>query len=107
MLISIVRRIVELCSRHHWTVVVVALILATASGVDATRNFAISTDINRLISPDLPWRQRETAYEKAFPGPFTSILVVVDAPTPELAAEATRSLTARLADPRAGIDTAR
>jgi uncharacterized protein len=97
MLISIVRRIVELCSRHHWTVVVVALILATASGVYATRNFAISTDINRLISPDLPWRQRETAYEKAFPGPFTSILVVVDAPTPELAAEATRALTERLA----------
>jgi hopanoid biosynthesis associated RND transporter like protein HpnN len=96
MLISIVRRIVELCSRHHWTVVVVALILATASGVYATRNFAISTDINRLISPDLPWRQREAAYEKAFPGPFTSILVVVDAPTPELAAEATRSLTERL-----------
>ena len=28
MLISIVRRIVELCSRHHWTVVAVALILA-------------------------------------------------------------------------------
>ncbi len=96
MLISIVRRIVELCSRHHWTVVVVALILATASGVYAVRNFAISTDINRLISPDLPWRQREAAYEKAFPGPFTSILVVVDAPTPELAAEATHSLTQRL-----------
>jgi hopanoid biosynthesis associated RND transporter like protein HpnN len=96
MLISIVRRIVELCSRHHWTVVAVALILATASGVYAVRNFAISTDINRLISPDLPWRQREAAYEKAFPGPFTSILVVVDAPTPELAAEATHSLTQRL-----------
>ena len=59
-------------------------------------HFAITTDINKLISPDLGWRQRELAYEKAFPGSFGSILVVVDAPTPELATEASAELAQRL-----------
>ena len=55
------------------------------------RHFAITTDINKLISPDLDWRQREIAYEKAFPGSFGSILVVVDAPTPELVGRGRRA----------------
>ena len=97
MLISIVRRIVELCSRHHWTVVAVAVDPGDRIGrVCGSKLSPSTTDINKLISPDLPWRQREAAYETAFPGPFTSILVVVDAPTPELATEATHSLTQRL-----------
>ena len=85
-----------MCSRYHWPVVAGALILAVASGIYTVRHFAISTDIAQLISPDLPWRQRENDYEKAFPGPFTSILVVVNAPTVELVNEATHGLVERL-----------
>ena len=55
----------------------------------------MTTDINQLISPNIPWRQREAAFEKAFPQ-FELIVAVVDAPTPELVDEATDALVQRL-----------
>ena len=53
-------------------------------------NFALNTDITTLISPKLEWRQREIAYLKAFPGQATTILAVIDGPTPELAEDAAK-----------------
>ncbi len=56
----------------------------------------IDTDVNALISADLPWRQRELAYESAFPQSTQGILAVVDAPTPELAGAAATALADQL-----------
>src|SRR5437868_12532553 len=75
------------CTRHAWLVIALATLAAAVSGVYAARHFAINTDINTLISRDLPWRQREIAFDKAFPQHLRSILVVLDAPTPELATD--------------------
>ena len=50
-------RIVDLSTRYPWWVIVVALSLSLASAVYIERHFAIKTDINELISPDLPWRR--------------------------------------------------
>ncbi len=50
--------------------------------------FEINTDINKLISNDLPWRQRELAFFKAFPASETIIVAVVDGHTPELTDDA-------------------
>jgi hopanoid biosynthesis associated RND transporter like protein HpnN len=77
-------------------VVALAAVLTVAAAVHAAANFAITTDINKLISPHLDWRKRELAFEAAFPASFTSILIVVDAPTPELATQATALLAERL-----------
>ena len=96
MLVSIVKQIVGLCSRHAWAVVATAVIISAGSGYYAATHFAITTDINKLISPNLDWRQRELAYEKEFPGSFGTILVVVDAPSPELATEASAKLAQKL-----------
>ncbi len=96
MLKSAIVAIVTRCTHHAWTVIVAASLLAVISAVYATKNFGINTDINTLISPDLPWRQREIGFERAFPQHLRSILVVVDAPTPELATEATSALVERL-----------
>src|SRR3989440_2225364 len=84
------------CTRHAWVVIALATLAAAASGIYAVRHFAINTDINTLISQDLPWRQRELAFERAFPQHLRSILVVLDAPTPELATQATTALVERL-----------
>src|SRR6185295_7587992 len=84
------------CTRHAWLVIALATLAAVISGIYAARQFAINTDINTLISQDLPWRQRELAFEKAFPQHLRSILIVLDAPTPELATEATSVLVNRL-----------
>src|SRR5208282_5188694 len=61
----------------------------------AATRFSMTTDINQLISSNSPGRQRELAFEKAFPQ-FDTIIAVIDAPTPELVEEATGALVARL-----------
>src|SRR5215212_2127434 len=96
MLVTAVRQLVELCSRHAWAVVIAAAIVACGSAVYAAKRFAITTDINNLLAPNLEWRKRERAFEAAYPGPVSSILIVVDAPTPELVAEASALLVSKL-----------
>src|ERR1700728_2495573 len=87
---------VEWTSQHPLTIIVAFLILTAVSGLYVVRHFSINTDVNALISADLPWRQRELAYESAFPQGTHGILAVVDAPTPELAGAAATALADQL-----------
>jgi len=96
MLNQSIKAIVDFCTSRPWTVLGVALLLAVLSGVYTERTFAINTDIEKLIAPDLPWRQREIAFDAAFPQRLESIIAVLDAPTPEFATEAAVALTQRL-----------
>src|SRR3954451_16097051 len=96
MLRHAILTVVTRCTRHPWLTIAVAVLLGLCSGAYAAKHFAINTDINTLISKDLPWRQRELAFEQAFPQHLRSILVVVEAPTPELTSQATLLLTDRL-----------
>ena len=96
MLTSLVVRIIDFCIRHAWYVVAVGLVMAVASGFYAVRHFAINSDINTMLSSDLDWRKRELAFEDAF-SRFSLIVVVVQAPIPELAGQATAALAERLA----------
>src|SRR6266568_1943973 len=97
MLASVVTLIVRLCARFPWFIIVLGVCGGAVSVAYAAKHFAITTDINKLISPDLDWRKRELDFEKLFPGHFGSTLVVVDAPTVELAAQASAALTRRMA----------
>ena len=83
---------VESTSQHPLKIIVAFVILTFVSGLYVVRHFSINTDVNALISADLPWRQRELAYESAFPQSTQGILAVVDAPTPELAGAAASAL---------------
>src|SRR5262249_30724552 len=56
----------------------------------------INADVTNLIASDLPWRQRELAYEQVFTHGTELIVAVIDAPTPELASAATKVLVDRL-----------
>ncbi len=96
MLKRILVGIVWFSARARWLVLAIALAVAACSAVFVARHFAIDTNINDLISPNLPWRQHQAAYQKAFPGWETMILAVIDAPTAELAQEAADRLTKRL-----------
>ena len=95
MLTSLATAIVRFCTRFPWPIIVLAVMSAAGASVYATRHFAINTDINKLISGDLDWRQREADFEKAFPSHYGSTLVVVDAPSVEYAARAAADLTTR------------
>ncbi|MDP3074165.1 MMPL family transporter [Bradyrhizobium sp.] len=96
MLTSIVVSIVKACTRFAVPTVLIALVLAIASGFYAARNFAINTDINTLISPDLDWRKRDNQFGAAFDRDRT-ILAVIEAPTPELTSTASAGLAKKLA----------
>ena len=96
MLASVVTAVVRFCTRFPWPIIALALIGAIVATVYSAKHFAITTDINKLISPDLDWRKREADLEKAFPGHFGSMLVVVDAPIAEFASRAGNELAERL-----------
>jgi hopanoid biosynthesis associated RND transporter like protein HpnN len=96
MLTSAIVRIIGLCTRRPWWVVGVFLVIAIGAIAYSATHFSINSNINALLSDKLDWRQRELAIEKAF-NRFQRIIVVVDAPTPELAGMATDALAAALA----------
>jgi hopanoid biosynthesis associated RND transporter like protein HpnN len=95
MLKSLIVGIVDFCTQHPCWVIGLAAVLAAGSGVYAGTHFAIRTDTKMLISTDLPWRQREERFLESFPQ--RQILVVIDAPTPELVEQATSKLAEALA----------
>src|SRR4030088_449331 len=94
MIHSAIVRIVDFCARNRWPIVIAGtLLMLGAAAFDAAR-FSINTDIEGLISQDLPWRQRELELSKVFPK--KGILVVVKATTPENAEQATNALAQAL-----------
>ena len=78
---STIVAVVDFCTRRAWLTILLALGVGVGSAVYAARNFAVKTDVNDLISPDLPWAKRATQYMHDFPQ--RGILVVIDAPTAE------------------------
>src|SRR5262249_27277768 len=54
------------------------------------------TDTVKLFPPNLPWRQNQAAFDRAFPQKADQIAIVIDALIPELAEQATASLAAKL-----------
>ena len=90
MLRSSILRTVDFCNRYAWWVIVAGLALAAASAVYTVRNFAVKTDVKDLFPHDLPWTQQAFDFTQAFPQP--EMLVVVDAPTPELVDQASTKL---------------
>ena len=87
---------VDYCTKYARQVVGIAILLGLVTGIYAAGHFAIDADVNKLISKDLPWRQREAAFNKFFPSQEESMLAVVDAPTSEQATQATNALIQKL-----------
>jgi uncharacterized protein len=94
---SLVARIVAFCCKRAISVLVLAALLSGAALVYVVDNIAIDTDSTKLISPTLPWRQREARFDADFPQSLDQIVVVVDAATPELGERAAALLAKRLA----------
>jgi hypothetical protein len=95
VLTSFVVSVVRACTRFASLTMLVGLVLAGAAGVYTAQHFAINTDINKLISPTLDWRQRDQQFEQAFDRAAT-ILAVVEAPTPEFTSSAASALERKL-----------
>jgi hopanoid biosynthesis associated RND transporter like protein HpnN len=87
-------RIVDLCARYRWIVVAVGTLLMLGAAVFDAARFSVNTDIEELISQDLPWHQRQLELSQAFPQ--KGISAVVRAPTAENAELATNELAQTL-----------
>lgn len=93
---SLITRVVGLSVSWAWIVVVVAVILCAATTRYVMNHFAMTTDTSTLLSPSLPWRVRQSAFDKAFSADSSNLVVVVDGKTPELSEEAAAILAASL-----------
>jgi hopanoid biosynthesis associated RND transporter like protein HpnN len=89
---------VDFCTRYAVQIIGIAVLLGLACGIYATGHFAIDTDVNKLISQNLAWRQREAAFNNFFSRKEETILAVIDAPTSELATQATAAVIQKLSD---------
>jgi hopanoid biosynthesis associated RND transporter like protein HpnN len=105
VLTKIVIAIVTTCTRFAATTVLIALALAVAAGFYTAEHFEINTDINTLISEKLDWRQRDVQFDKAFDRDST-ILAVIEAPTPELTTSASAALYQKLAGDKKDFEAA-
>jgi hopanoid biosynthesis associated RND transporter like protein HpnN len=106
VLTRLVVSIVGLCTRFAIPTVLVAVLATAFAGVYTVENFAINTDINKLISPNLDWRQRDIAFEKAF-DQERLIIAVVEAPTPEFASAAAAALEKKLEQNHVNFESVR
>ena len=82
---------------HHAFLVLFLSALATVGILIYTANhFRIDTELSDMISEKLPYRKLEKDFQTAFPQFKETILVVVDAETPESARLQTEKLAKRL-----------
>lgn len=94
MINTAVVRIVDLCARRRWQVIVAGTLVMLGTALFAATHFSINTDIESLIA-DLPWHNRQIEMTKAFPQ--KAVTAVVKAPTTENAELATNELSRALA----------
>ncbi len=100
-MLALIVGLVEFSRRNAALVTALALLLALFGGYYAAKHFSIDTDVDKLISPDLPWRKQQKALDQAFPQNDDLLLVVVDAKTPDQAADGTAALADKLAAEKA------
>lgn len=82
---------------HASRVVLIAAAISLVLAAFTVARLGVNLDNKRLLAEDLPFLQTASEYQRYFPSLDDSLLVVIDAPTPELARESAARLSARLA----------
>src|SRR5580698_1508297 len=75
--------ITEHCRRHAAWTLLVGLLLGVLSLGAAHWRLGITTDTDKLFADSLPWRQRQIAFDDAFPQFRDLLVVVIDSAIPE------------------------
>lgn len=88
----------EWSTRHALWVIVLSIAAAAGALFHTIHHLKINTYPGNVLSDSLPWRQDKLAFEKAFPTFRDSVVVVIDAPTPDQARDAADQLAARLGE---------
>jgi hopanoid biosynthesis associated RND transporter like protein HpnN len=88
---------VDFCWRHNKPVLLIALGMSLLLAAYAVNHLELDTDESKMLSPQLPFRQAEKAFDQAFPQGTDLLVVVVDAATSNAAEEAVTRLDEALA----------
>ncbi len=88
--------LVGFSQRHAAWMAALALVLVLLSVVAAATRLGVSTDTDRLFRASLPWRQRQIALARAFPG-NDGLVAVITARIPEEADATAAALAQALA----------
>ncbi len=94
---SLLARVVEHSRRRAALVTLAGMVLAALCFWYAGSRLGVTTDTDLLFAKDLPWRQREVAFNKQFPQFKDLLVAVVDGTVPEEADQTAADLAAVLA----------
>ncbi len=84
------------CLRFPWIVLLLFLVLSAGSLHYTINNLGVNTDTTQMLAPDLPFQQVRRQVKETFPQDSDTILIVLDADTPEQAKAAVLDLGQRL-----------
>jgi hopanoid biosynthesis associated RND transporter like protein HpnN len=69
--------------RFPWTLLIVSLLLCGAISYHVYNHLGINTNTAEMLSPDLPFQQNQRRIDKAFPQDAATLILIVEAGTPE------------------------
>lgn len=96
MFTNFIVNVVDFSRRFAAPIVLLAVIAGCGMATYVATHIKINTDINQLLSPDLQWRQNETAMEKAFPQKVDQLVVVIDGDSRDSAEDAAEALANKM-----------
>lgn len=76
-------RWVDFCYRHAIWVILLLLVFTGFSAVYTANNLGVHTDTTDMLSEEVPFRANHINYLKSFPQQEDSVVLVLNAPTPE------------------------
>ena len=88
--------IADYVKHHAWWVLALAAFATAISLSYAFMYLGINTDTTEMLAADVPFQEAREHYKQIFPQNADSILLVVEANTPEMAYTAVKTLDARL-----------
>ncbi len=97
MMEKAIAALVEASRRYAAPLVLGLLLLSILGAYFTASHISFDTDFDKLISADLPWRQREAEMDRAFPQDTDLLAIVIDGKTADLAGDAADALAKRLA----------
>ncbi len=89
--------LVDRVRRHAAIVVTIGVLAGVLGGLFALTHIGIITDTDEMFPKSLSWRQRQIAFEHAFPQFQGLLVVVIRSSVPEAQAATAQALVARLA----------
>lgn len=87
---------VEFVAHRASVVLGVEAVLTVVAALFTITQLGVNADNKRLLSPDLPFQRDAAAFQEHFYSLDDSILIVIDAQSPEIAREAAARLASRL-----------